>query len=61
MGGRIRTMEVPTHWSATPPQVRRKAPTIGQHSVEVFREAGLSAEAIASLLADGVIRGAARN
>lgn len=48
-------MEVPTHWSATPPQVRRQAPTIGQHSIEVFREAGLSDDAIAGLLADGVI------
>ena len=59
--GRIRTMDVPTHWSATPPQVRRQAPTIGQHSIEVFREAGLSEEAIAGLLADGVIRSGARD
>lgn len=58
--GRIRTMDVPTHWSATPPQVRRQAPTIGQHSIEVFREAGLSEEAIAGMLADGVIRSGAR-
>ncbi|MFO1268920.1 MAG: CoA transferase [Rubrivivax sp.] len=40
--GRIRQMNVPSEWSATPPSIRRQAPTLGQHSREVLREAGLS-------------------
>ncbi|HEV7912722.1 MAG TPA: CoA transferase [Albitalea sp.] len=54
--GRIRTMDVPTRWSDTPPQVRRQAPALGQHSVEVLREAGLSQDRIERLLAAGVTR-----
>ncbi len=51
--GRIRTMEVPTNWSATPPRVRRQAPNLGEHSVEVLREAGYSEEEIRALVAEG--------
>ncbi len=54
--GPIRTMDVPTHWSATPPRVRRQAPNLGEHSVEVLREAGFSEEEVAGLLAEGVTR-----
>lgn len=43
--------------SATPPAVSRPAPTTGQHTVEVLTDAGLPAEQIAGLLADGVIGG----
>jgi crotonobetainyl-CoA:carnitine CoA-transferase CaiB-like acyl-CoA transferase len=54
--GRIRTMAVPTRWSDTPTRVRRQAPGLGEHSVEVLREAGLSAERIEQLLAAGAVR-----
>ena len=33
-------MDVPSRWSETPPAFRRHAPRLGEHSVEVLREAG---------------------
>jgi crotonobetainyl-CoA:carnitine CoA-transferase CaiB-like acyl-CoA transferase len=36
-------------FSASPPSVRRLWPTLGQHTEEVLREAGFSAEEIAAI------------
>ena len=47
--GPIRQMRPPTKFSATPAGIRSQAPTIGQHTVEVLREAGLSDDAITAL------------
>jgi len=47
--GPIRQMRPATRFSATPANVYRHAPTVGQHTEEVLREAGLSADAITRL------------
>ena len=51
--GRIRTMAHGTHWSATPPNVRRLAPRLGEHSTDLLAELGYSAQQIEALLAAG--------
>ena len=52
--GRVRDIRVPSTWSESQPNVRRHAPQLGEHSVEVLREAGLSEDRIAALIARGV-------
>jgi len=52
--GTLRTMAIPTRWSESPPDVRRFAPRLGEHSVEVLREAGYADSAITDLLQRGV-------
>jgi len=52
--GPIRTMAVPTRWSRSKPAPTRLAPVLGQHSLDVLREAGLSQKQIDDLLARGV-------
>jgi crotonobetainyl-CoA:carnitine CoA-transferase CaiB-like acyl-CoA transferase len=56
--GRIRSMAVPSEWSESVPEYRRHAPRLGEHTVEVLREAGLPDEKIASLLETGAARAA---
>jgi crotonobetainyl-CoA:carnitine CoA-transferase CaiB-like acyl-CoA transferase len=57
--GPIREIAVPTEWSVSQPVSARHAPLLGEHTVEVLREAGIDEEAIEALLAQGVI-GAAK-
>jgi crotonobetainyl-CoA:carnitine CoA-transferase CaiB-like acyl-CoA transferase len=52
--GAVREIRVPSTWSESQPDVRRHAPQLGEHSVEVLREAGLSEEQIAALIERGV-------
>ncbi|MEZ5649332.1 MAG: CoA transferase [Burkholderiaceae bacterium] len=47
--GPIRQMRPPTRFSATPAGIRRQAPTLGQHTAEILREAGLSDAEIRAL------------
>jgi crotonobetainyl-CoA:carnitine CoA-transferase CaiB-like acyl-CoA transferase len=49
--GTIRSMRVPSHWSESEPDRMRPAPVLGQHSVEVLREAGYSDDAIEAMVA----------
>jgi crotonobetainyl-CoA:carnitine CoA-transferase CaiB-like acyl-CoA transferase len=51
--GPIRELRPAGQWSLTPPVIRRRAPRLGQDSVDVLREAGLSEKAIGQLIADG--------
>jgi crotonobetainyl-CoA:carnitine CoA-transferase CaiB-like acyl-CoA transferase len=52
--GRIRTMAVPSEWSDSPPEYRRHAPRLGEHTREVLREAGIPDEKIERLIALGI-------
>jgi crotonobetainyl-CoA:carnitine CoA-transferase CaiB-like acyl-CoA transferase len=51
--GRIRAMAVPTEWSESPPEYRRHAPRLGEHTREVLREAGYTDSAIESMIKAG--------
>jgi crotonobetainyl-CoA:carnitine CoA-transferase CaiB-like acyl-CoA transferase len=53
--GGLRTMRLPLRFFGSPPQNSRPAPHLGEHTVEVLREAGLSAQEIDRLAAAGVI------
>ncbi len=52
--GRIVVTDIPIDFSASPGEIRRLAPRLGEHSVEILREAGYSDEVVADLLCDGV-------
>jgi crotonobetainyl-CoA:carnitine CoA-transferase CaiB-like acyl-CoA transferase len=52
--GRVRTMGVPSRWSVSKPGEPRPAPRLGEHSVEVLREAGYSGAEIDAMIAAGV-------
>ncbi len=49
--GTMQTLGSPIKLSATPPEVRRCAPHLGEHTEEVLREAGFDAARIAALAA----------
>lgn len=51
--GAVRTMAPPVGLSASPAEVRRLAPRLGEHGREVLAEAGLSAAEIEALIASG--------
>ncbi len=53
--GAIRQMGLPISFSQTPGQIGGPAPDLGQHSQEILRELGYSADAIAALRASAVI------
>ena len=51
--GRIRQMVPSTRWSEADVSIRRHAPRVGEHSVEVLREAGFDAAQVDAMLASG--------
>jgi crotonobetainyl-CoA:carnitine CoA-transferase CaiB-like acyl-CoA transferase len=56
--GSIKTLAVPSEWSDSPPEYRRHAPRLGEHTREVLAEAGISSDRIEQLLASGAARAA---
>ncbi len=54
--GKLRSMKVPSEWSETPPEVRRHAPRLGEHTREVLREAGYTDAQIEDLAKSGAAR-----
>jgi len=51
--GAIRLTGIPSRWSETQPAITAHPPLLGEHSVEVLREAGFSETEIAVLCAEG--------
>jgi crotonobetainyl-CoA:carnitine CoA-transferase CaiB-like acyl-CoA transferase len=54
--GRMRLPGIPTGFSASPGSIRRLPPRLGEHSLEVLREAGLDANEIEAMLATGATK-----
>src|SRR5260370_3414082 len=53
--GRLRQTRAAARFSKTPPEIRRRAPALAEHTEEALLEAGYSRERIAGLGADGAI------
>ena len=53
--GHLKTLGSPIKMSATPPEVARRAPQLGEHTDQVLIEAGLSGAEIAALRAAGAL------
>jgi len=54
--GRLKALGSPMKLSATPPDVRRTAPRLGEHTDEILAEAGVTANEIAALHRTGAVR-----
>ena len=54
--GPLRTPDIPATYSRTPGEIRRHQPRLGEHSVEILKEAGLSDDEIRAMLAAGATR-----
>ncbi|MGO4590415.1 CaiB/BaiF CoA transferase family protein [Paenarthrobacter sp. 2TAF44] len=54
--GTVRMLNAPIRLSATPPTIRRAAPRLGEHNVEVLLENGFDQETIERLQQLGVLR-----
>lgn len=54
--GQVRMASYPANFSATPASIRRMAPRLGEHSVELLREAGIAEATIEQMLAAGETR-----
>ena len=55
VAGRLRQTRAAARYSATPPELRRGAPQLGEHGDEILRELGLSRDEIGNLWQRGVV------
>ncbi len=55
--GRLRQARPPAQFTATPSELRRGAPGLGEHTAEILGEAGFSAEEITALRQAGAVAG----
>ena len=55
--GPVRLLGLPIKFSRTPGDATRPAPALGEHTEEVLREAGLDADAVASMVQSGAVAG----
>jgi crotonobetainyl-CoA:carnitine CoA-transferase CaiB-like acyl-CoA transferase len=53
--GAIRLTGIPSRWSRSQPAITRHPPGLGEHSIEIAREAGFSDEEITALTAEGAL------
>jgi crotonobetainyl-CoA:carnitine CoA-transferase CaiB-like acyl-CoA transferase len=54
--GTLRMPGIPATYSRTPADIRRLPPRLGEHTLEILREAGCAEAEIESLLASGAAR-----
>ena len=54
--GRLRMPDIPPRFSKTKPEVTRLQPRLGEHSVEILREAGFTAAEIDAMLKSGATK-----
>ena len=54
--GSMKALGSPLKMSATPPDVRRRAPLLGEHTREVLTEAGFGRDEITRMIEEGVVR-----
>ncbi len=59
--GRIKSLAVPSEWSESPPEYRRHAPRLGEHTRELLREAGMTDAEIEKLVSSGAAIAAKEN
>lgn len=52
--GKVREVRIPSSWSESQPSIRRASPRLGEHSLEILREAGVDEDVIADLVRRGV-------
>jgi crotonobetainyl-CoA:carnitine CoA-transferase CaiB-like acyl-CoA transferase len=53
--GKLFTTGIPMHFSKTPGAIRRASPLLGEHSVEILKEAGFSDDAIDALVKNDIV------
>jgi crotonobetainyl-CoA:carnitine CoA-transferase CaiB-like acyl-CoA transferase len=54
--GRMRLPGIPARYGRTPGSIRRLPPRLGEHGVEILREAGFEAAEVDALIASGAVR-----
>ena len=55
IAGRVHAIGFPVKYSATPPQIYRPAPILGQHTFQVLESLGFSPEQCLQLEVAGVV------
>jgi len=56
MRGRIKMLGIPTKLSATPGEIRRMPPVLGEHTEEVLNELGYTKKEIRDLEESGIVK-----